>query len=586
MASSPGPIPSMSEESPVGNMKTIDTRRPWLGSYDEGVPTSIDFEDLILTDYLRRAAENSPEQAAVIFMNSRLTYRELKEQVDRCAAGLSELGVKQGTRVAIHLPNIPQTVISVFAVLSLGAHCVLTSPLYVSREIEHQWNDAGCTHAIVADWLYQSRIVGIRKLLPVQHYVVTSIPEYLHFPLNVLATIKLMARKPPSFARVEAAPGVTFFKDLLKNTAEVPVTTINSDDIALLQYTGGTTGLSKGAVLTHRNVVSNVQQLNSWYLGIERGQETALSALPFFHVFGLVGALFLPVSAEAAMVLIPDPRDAKTLVRNIIRRKVTMMPAVPPLYAAICRELKGKKIALSHLKLCASGAAPLSKELALEFHELTGCPIVEGFGMTEVSLSTHANPTHGEQRIGSIGLPLPDTDAKLVDIEDPSQGVGNGEEGELWVRGPQVMQGYLDRPQETEEVMTDGWLSTGDVATMDSDGFFYLVGRKKDMILTSGYNVFPDEVDETLTRHPSVLEACSIGVPDDRRGEIVKSFLVLHPGHEFDEKHIMEHCRTNLAPYKLPRAFEIVKSLPRSGVLKLLRRTLRNREMGDPTGRS
>ena len=553
--------------------------RPWHRSYDPQVPREIDVDAIPLPAYLARAAERAPDQTAIVFMNSELSYRELKEEVDRLATALAGMGVTKGSRVAIFMPNLPQTAISVFAVLSLGAQCVMTNSLYVEREIEHLWTDSGCEVAIVADFLFEARVRGIRAGLPVKQYIIASIPEYLRFPLNVFANFKLRRMNPPSAATVAPEEGIAFFRELVRETEpDLPEVDIDADDVALVQYTGGTTGPAKGALLTHRSISANLQQLNAWYPVLEPGNEVILSALPFFHVFGLIGTLFMPTSIAATMVIVPNPRDTRALIRTLARNPITMLPAVPALFGAICNHPGIEDVDFSAVKICISGAAPLPTAVIQRFEELTGCRIVEGFGMTEVSLSTHANPYGGTQKEGSIGLPIPSTEVRIVDIETGKVDVPPGEEGELIVRGPQLMDGYLNRPDATAETLRDGWLHTGDLARMDDDGYFYLVGRKKDMIKTNGFMVFPDEIDDLLAKHKDVREACSIGVPDERRGEVIKSFVVMNDGATFNPDALAEYCRENLAPYKLPRSFEALDELPKSAVLKVLRRVLRDRE--------
>ena len=348
----------------------------------------------------------------------------------------------------------------------------------------------------------------------------------------------------------------------------------------MLQYTGGTTGLSKGAMLSHANLSCNVQQLSAWYPDLEPGTEVLLGALPLFHVFGLNVALNWAVLESATLVLVPDPRDVERLVKSIPRHRVTGFPGVPAMFEALCRRPGIERADLTSLKRSFSGSAPLPAAVARRFEELTGCPILEGFGMTESSPVSHSNPLSSRGEPGSVGVPLPDTDAKIVDAEDGVTVLPAGAVGELAVRGPQVMAGYWRRPEATAETLRDGWLHTGDLATADEAGYFRIVGRVKDMILVGGYNVYPDEVDAVLAEHPAVLEAATIGVPHERTSESVESFAVLRPGASADPAELVAHCRANLAAYKVPRELELVAELPRSSVLKVLRRELRERELG------
>jgi long-chain acyl-CoA synthetase len=553
--------------------------RVWHQFYDSAVPPSLTYEPLVLPERLERSAAAYPEATAIVFLGSRLTYRQLKEDVDRLATALAALGVSKGTRVAIHLPNLPQTVIGYYATLSLGAQVVMTNPLYVERELEHQWNDADCRVAITADFLFASRVRHIRNRLPVKQYVVASIPEYLRFPLKQLAPLKLWRAKPPAIAHVAEGPDVHLFRKLVAATdPQPPKITVGLDDVAALQYTGGTTGVSKGAMLTHRNLSANVQQIIAW-LHCTHGSEVVLSALPFFHVFGMTVCMNFPVAAAAAMVLHPNPRDLPVLVKSVIKDRITLFMGVPAMFAALNNFPGIEQKDISCVKSCFSGSAPLSVAVLERFEKLTGSRIVEGFGLTETSPVTHTSPMEGVRKPGSIGIPFPDTDSKVVDLETGQRELPTGEPGELLIKGPQVMAGYWNMPEETAAALKDGWFHTGDIATIDKDGYHWIVGRKKDMICAAGYNVYPDEVDGVLMKHPAVLEAATIGVPDEKRGESVKSFIVLKPGEHATAEEIIAYCKGNLAAYKVPRAIEFRDGLPKSGILKILRRELREQEL-------
>jgi len=554
-------------------------QRVWHQFYDTVVPPSLTYELLALPERLERSAAAYPDQCAIAFLGTRLSYRQLKDEVDRLATALARLGVQKGTRVAIHLPNIPQTVIGYYATLALGGTVVMTNPLLVEREIEHQWEDAECQVAITADFLFASRLRHIKNRLPVKQYVVASIPEYLRFPLKQLAPLKLRRAKPPAIAKVAPGPDVHLFRKLVAATApEPPRVEIGLDDIAALQYTGGTTGVSKGAMLTHRNLSCNVQQILTW-LHCAHGTEIVLSALPLFHVFGMTVCMNFPVAAAATMVLMPNPRDFPALVKAVVKDRVTLFMGVPAMFAAINDAPGIEHKDVGSVKSCFSGSAPLPVAVLERFEKLTGSRIVEGFGLTETSPVTHTSPLEGVRKPGSIGIPFPDTDSKVVDLETGTRDLPPGEPGELLIKGPQVMAGYWKMPEETAAALRDGWFYTGDIATIDKDGYHWIVGRKKDMILASGYNVYPDEVDGVLMKHPAVLEAATIGVPHERRGESVKSFVVLRPGETATTEQIMAYCRGNLAAYKVPRDIEFRTSLPKSGILKILRRELREQEL-------
>ncbi len=538
------------------------------------------FKEVTLTENLDRAARDYGRRPALIFGNGTMTYAELKDQVERLATALVHLGVEPGTRVAIQMPNLPQFVISYYGVLHAGAIATPTNPLYTSREIEHQWTDAGADVAIVADYLFASRIAPIRHKLPIRHYIVASIPEYLRFPLNILAPFKLRRQDPPLLATVTPSTNIHRFRALIKRTHPMqPVTPSDVDAVATLLYTGGTTGLSKGAMLTHRNLSCNVQQLNTWTGSLEPGREIVLTMLPLFHSYGLTVAMNLGIAIAAALVLIPNPRDIPAIIKAIAKHRVTLAPAVPATYSAIIQHADAAKFDISSVKMCNSGSAPLPVEVLERFENLTGGKITEGFGLTETSPVTHSNPIFGTRKVGSIGVPLPGTDAKIVDADEGTRELPPNEVGELILTGPQVMLGYWKSPDATKGMIRAGWLYTGDLARMDEDGFFFIEGRKKDMIICSGYNVYPDEIDRVLMAHPAVLEAGTIGLPDEQRGETIKSFVVLRAGAQGTGDELIDHCRDNLAAYKVPRAIEFRSELPKSSVLKILRRELRAEEL-------
>lgn len=553
--------------------------RPWLRFYDPGVPQSLTVAPRTIPQVLEQAVAEFPEGTAVIFLNRKLTYRQLYDDVSRFATALARLGVGKDSRVAIQLPNLPQTVIAYYATLSLGAHVVLTNPLYTPRELEHQWKDAGCRVAVVLDALYAGKIRPVRDRLPIEHYVVASIPEYLRFPMNVLARLKLARAQPPRVANVAREPGVHFFRALIHQTAaERPKTPPAPDDLAVLQYTGGTTGRSKGAMLTHANLTANLQQTGAWFTGLKRGQEVMLTVLPLFHSFGMTAAMNFPVSWASAMVLIPDPRDIKAIVEGIHRHRVTLLPAVPVIFNAILNYPRIERLNLRSVQRCFCGSAALPQEVLKRFEAITGSRIVEGFGLSEASPVTHMNPLYGLRKPGSIGIPIPGTDSKVVG-EDGNTELPRGEPGELVIRGPQIMRGYWSKPEGTANPLRDGWLYTGDLAVIDEDGYHRIVGRKKELINVSGYKVFPDEVDDVLMSHPAVLEAATIGIPDAKRGERVKSFIVLKPGQQISERDLLAFCRDNLAAYKVPSGFTFRTELPKSAALKILRRMLLEEEL-------
>jgi long-chain acyl-CoA synthetase len=570
--------------------------RIWHRAYDDAVPAGLTLEDRTLPEFLRDSARRFPDAIAIRFMNGTLRYAELDAQVDRFAAALIRFGAEHGDRVAIQLPNLPQAVIAFFGTLRAGAVAVMTNPLYTPREIIHQWTDADCRIAVTTDFLFADRIDAIRADVPVREWIVASIPEYLRFPLNLLAPLKL--RRAHLMADVPDEPNVHRFRELMAGPATAAAggrerrdalaavvgdagsaPAARGTDLAALQYTGGTTGVSKGAMLTHANLSAQVQQLRAWLPSIEPGKEVFLCALPFFHVFGLSVAMNLPVVSAAAMVLLPNPREVRRMIDSINRYRVTVFPVVPAMVNGINAHPRAGRLDVTSLKICVSGSAPLAGDTLRRFEEISGGRIIEGYGLTEASPVTHVNPAAGRRKEGHIGLPLPDTDCRIVSVDDDVSEVPAGEAGELVIRGPQVMAGYWNRPDETENALRDGWLYTGDLATVDAEGYFRIVGRKKEMIVAGGYNVYPDEVDRVLMEHDDILECATIGVPDERRGETVKSFVVLRPGRSVTPKQIEAFCRERMAAYKIPREIEFRRDLPKSSVLKILRKDLREEEL-------
>lgn len=549
--------------------------RPWLAHYEQNVPHDFQPTPHTLPALLQRTAQEYPKHTALTFIGARTSYATLFKQAQQLAAALQKMGVKPGDRVSVMLPNCPQFVISFFGVLSAGAVVVNTSPLYTPHELEHQLNDSGSETLIIMDMFYP-RYLEIQGRVPVKRVLVTGIQDALSFPKNKLYPIK--AKKDGTWVEVKPQGHVlNLMKVIDSQTAYPAAVDIQPQDVALLQYTGGTTGVPKGAMLTHQNLVANAEQSRLWMGDLRVGQETTLAAIPFFHVYGMTVAMNLSVLMAANMVLIPNARDIKMVLSEIQKSKATLFPGVPTLYNAINNHPDTPRYDLSSIRACISGSAPLLLETAHKFKWITkGANLVEGYGLTESSPVTHVNPIFGEQQEGSIGLPLPGVDALIMD--DDGQPVPVGERGELWVSGPQVMKGYWERPDETARAIVDKdgkrWLKTGDIATMDERGFFRIVDRKKDLIIAGGYNIYPREVEEVLMMHPAVLEAAAVGVPDEYRGESVHAVLALKPGQTVTEQEIRDFCRAELSAYKVPRSVEFREELPKTAALKILRRQL------------
>jgi len=551
--------------------------RPWFKFYDEDVPHSLTVPPTTVPDLLGRSAERHPAQVATVFVGARLTYRKLKRQVDRFAAGLADLGVKRGDRVAILLPNCPQTIIAYYATLSLGAVAVLTNPLYVERELVHQWRDAGVETAVILDRLWP-RVQKVRDQVPLKRVIFTGIQDYLPFPKNLLYPLK--ARRDGAWTPVPRRADIIPFRRLVSHASLPPHVALLPGDLACLQYTGGTTGLPKGAMLTHRNLVASVTQIRQFLLqGHEDATDKAIAILPLFHAYGMSGVMNLGVHLAATLVLLPL-FDLKMLVEAIQAERPTFFLGVPALYSAVLSYPGGDKIDLTSIRVCFSGAAPLPAEVMEQFEARTGARIAEAYGMTEAASVTHVNPRRGLRKVGSIGVPIVGTDARVVDVESGTHDVPPGQVGELIVKGPQVMQGYWNQPEATDEVLRDGWLYTGDIARRDEDGYFYIEDRKKDLIITGGYNVYPREVEEVLYQHPKVLEASVVGVPSRVKGERIKAFVVLKEGATAKASEVIDYCRTRLAPYKVPKSIVFRDELPRSMSGKVLRRVLREEEPG------
>jgi len=550
---------------------------PWTQFYEEGVPKSITVPDSTLPELLDSTAAEFGDRPALPFYvdaklpPSRMTYRQLREATLRFATGLFQLGIRKGDRVAILLPNCAQYPVVFFGLLRLGAIAVNTNPLYVAREMKEQFEDSGAETLILLSTLFP-RFREIRAETRIRRVIVVDIAETLPFPFRQI--VHLVQRKHGEFVAVRPQADIFFLPHLLaKSPATPPRADVAPDDVALFQYTGGTTGTPKAAMLSHRNLVANTAQLSAWFVRAERGKEVVMAAVPFFHVYGMTVCMIFGVHAGAEIVMVPRPRPIEPLLQVLHKCHATIFPGVPTLYTAINHHPEVKKYDLGSIRLCLSGSAPLPLEVSETFERLTGGRLVEGYGMTESSPVATANPLFGKRKVGSIGLPVPNTEARILDLET-GEPLGPGREGELAIRGPQVMLGYWNRPAETAEAIKDGWLRTGDIAKIDEEGYIFIVDRKKDMISASGFKVLPREVEEILFLHPKVQEAAVAGVPDAYRGETVKAYVVLKAGQEATPQEITDFCRLHLASFKVPTQVEFRKDLPKSLVGKVLRRLL------------
>ncbi len=548
------------------------TAKPWLANYPEEVPSSLTFEEIPVQEFLTRAYKKNPSKVAIHFMGKDLTYTELYESALRIANYLQSLGVEKGDRVAIMLPNTPQSVIAYYGAMYAGAVVVQTNPLYTERELQYQMADSGAKVILVMDILYP-RVMKIMKETALENVIVTAIKDYLPFPKNLV--YPFIQKKQYGFSvKVEHSGQNHLFTEIMRSA---PVKMIDipfdfEEDLALLQYTGGTTGFPKGVMLTHKNLIANTTMCDTWMYKCVHGEETIMGVLPFFHVYGMTTVMLLSVFTQNRMVLLPK-FDAETALKTIDKQKPTLFPGAPTLYIGLLNHPDIAKYNLSSIKACLSGSASLPVELQERFEEVTGGKLVEGYGLTETSPVTHATPIWGKRVVGSVGLPWPNTDSVILRTGDTEQ-LPVGEVGEIAVKGPQVMKGYWNRPEDTAATFVDGWFLTGDIGYMDKDGFFYVVDRKKDLIIAGGFNIYPREVEEVLYEREEIQECVVAGIPDPYRGETVKAYIVLKEGYSITEDELNKYCRQHLASFKVPRYYEFRDELPKTAVGKILRRTL------------
>jgi long-chain acyl-CoA synthetase len=556
--------------------------RPWLRQYDPGVPVSIDYPSVALDELLHRTARRQPDLAALVFFGRQTRYRQLDQAVDRLAGGLRRLGLGPGERVALFLPNCPQLVASFYAVWRAGCVAVPVNPRATGPELSRLLEDAGAGAAVVLDRLW----LGLRDVrLPatVRRLVVADIADDLPLAMRIGARI---ARRTGHVGSAAAGVPVVPFRELARAEDTTAATPVQPDAPAVLLYTGGTTGLPKAAVLTHRNLVANACQLGAWASDLDDGAEVMLSALPLVHGYAMTACMNVSVLRGWTQVLVPDPRDIERLLAEIGRWRITVFPGVPTLYASICGNagVASGRRDIRSIEACISGAASLPPGVQAEFERLTGGRLVEGYGLTEASPATHCNPLGGSEQTGTIGLPLPDTDCRLVDVETETRPAEPGEPGILCISGPQVMAGYWQRPDDTDQALRRDesgrvWLHTGDVAEMSADGYFRIVDRKKDIIVAAGgLKVYPNEIEDVLSTHPSVRLSAVIGVPVDSPDQRAKAFVVLREGERADAAEILDFLRLRLAPYKLPKAVEFRPELPLAFTGKVLRRVLADEE--------
>jgi len=549
-----------------------DPLRPWLARYPSRVPPHLDYPPKLLTELVDDTVRRWGSRTALVHHGARWTYSRFWAESERFAVALEREGVRPGDRVAIYMPNCPGFAIAFFGVLRLGAIAVQVSPLYVGEDLVRVLNDAE-PKALVTLEILHPNVKKVEGEAPVPVEFVARLREF-YSPLQ-RPFVNLVLRRRGLPTRFPTGPKVRSWRRAVRTAGTVPIRSGDpATTVAVFQYTGGTTGTPKAAMLTHRNLVANVLQTNTWNTTRIPGKEVILASIPFFHIYGLTVGLLMGLADGATIVMQTRP-EVDELLGLIDRYRPSQFPGVPALYQALVQRPDLARHDIRSIRFCLSGSAPLPPEVQRKLEAATGGRILEGYGLTEASPVTHANPTEGERRAGSIGLPLPDTDQKILDPTDPDRALPAGEVGELAVHGPQVMLGYYRQPEETAGVLRDGWLSTGDLARIDSDGYAYIVDRKKDMVNVGGLKVYPREVEDVLFEHPAVADAAVVGVPDLALGEVPKAFVVLKAGTSVGEAELVAFVRSRIAHYKVPRTIEFRESLPRSGIQKVLRRALR-----------
>ncbi|WP_369902379.1 long-chain-fatty-acid--CoA ligase [Bacillus manliponensis] len=550
--------------------------RPWLKSYPKEIPHEISYDIRPLHVYLKETSSKYPNKKALHFLGKDITFSELDRKVRQFANYLRKLGVGKGDRVAIMLPNCPQAVVGYYGTLLAGGIVVQTNPLYTERELEYQLHDSGAKVILCLDLVFP-KVTNVQSSTQIEHIIVTRIADFLPFPKNLI--YPFIQKKQTNLAvTVTESERIHVWKSVERaDDQALEISCDPEEDLALLQYTGGTTGFPKGVMLTHKNLVANTVMGIHWMYNCKEGEEVILGILPFFHVYGMTAVMNLSVMQGYKMVLVPK-FDIKMVLEAIKKHRVTLFPGAPTIYIALLNYPELDKYDISSIEACISGSAPLPVEVQEKFESITGGKLVEGYGLTESSPVIHSNFLWERRVPGSIGVPWPDTDSRVVSIET-GEPLPPGELGEIVAKGPQIMKGYWNKPEETAAVLRDGWLHTGDVGYMDEDGFFYVKDRKKDMIVASGFNVYPREVEEVLYENEKVQEVVVIGVPDPYRGETVKAFIVIKEGVECTEEELDTFARKYLAAYKAPKIYEFRKELPKTTVGKILRRVLVDEEL-------
>ena len=554
--------------------------KSWHKSYAPGVPQEIEFERVTMPEALTRNAKQFSNHTALLYMGKKIFYPELERLVNRFGRALMDMGVKKGDKVAMLLPNIPQIVIANYATFRIGAVAVMNNPLYTERELEYQLNDSDSKILVTLDLLLPRALI-LKGKTKIEKIITCHINDYLPFPKKQLFPMV----KKQMYRKVGAQKDVYQFLDLIRKYPDGPLENAAGwDDLAAFIYTGGTTGVSKGVMLTHSNLSCNVQQFGVWFPDLKKGEESVLAVFPFFHSAGFTAIQNYSLWAGFKNILLPRPEPG-SIIEMLKKFRPHFLPAVPTIFVGLLNSEEFRKMDLSFIKGFFSGAAPLAADTIQQLKDLTGATMLEVYGLTETAPIATATPWGGKIKPGTVGVPVPNTDVKVVDVETGKEEMKQGVPGEVIIRGPQVMKGYYKKPEETAAVLKEGWLYTGDIGFFDEDGYLSIADRKKDMIIASGYNIYPREIDEILFEHPKVLEACAIGIPDAYRGETVKAFIVVKPGETLTEEEITQWCKEKLAAYKVPKMIEFVDALPKSAIGKILRREVKEMDKKKKEGK-
>lgn len=549
------------------------TEKLWHKSYAPGVKTVLDYEKITVSEGLSRTVKDYPNQVALIYMGKKITYKELDGLVNSFARALQDIGVQPGDKVAVCLPNIPQVAVANFAIFRIGAVSVQNNPLYTERELTYQINDSDAKVVITLSLLVP-RMEKIKPDTQLEKIISCQINTFLPFPKKQLFPLV----KKDMYRKVTPDENVLLFEDMIVKYPSDPVEDLSEwDRMGALLYTGGTTGVSKGVMLNHSNLSCNVQQFAGWFPDLKPAEEVLIGNFPVFHTAGFTVLNFVAWKAWT-YVLIPRP-EPKINIEMIKKHKPTFLPGVPTIFVGLLADPEFRRMDLSSIKGFFSGAAPLAADTIRDLKDLTGASMCEVYGSTETAPVAAITPWGGQIKPGTVGVPVADTDIKIVDLETGEKELPQGESGEIVIRGPQVMQGYYKKPEATESTLKGGWYYSGDIGCFDEDGYLSIVDRKKDMVIAGGYNIYPVELDNILFDHPKILEACTVGVPDEYRGETIKAFIVVKEGETLTEEEVTRYCRDNMAAYKVPKIIEFADELPKTAVGKILRRKLRDMEI-------